>query len=461
MKDLTNPRKFLQSDFYAFYRYMMGTDKPTGWWVRAFCDFLQYKVYWRYLNGKRPMATIEAPVQHGKSTVLRLFAVWLIGLYPHKRHNYYTASEKLLAETSDIIGQHLRSVKYLQVFGPRLSERLTNTTETVGIYNPCGACGRLDFRLTGAGNIGHPSHFSVVDDPYRNKEEAYSPTMREKILDRFRADIVSRRQTDSQIVVVHSRWHEDDLIGWMKKNLKGVLSFCYPALLTDGSPLFPQFRGREFLNEQKAVLGPSLFEALYQQSPITEGGNVVKGDWFKTYRKEQLPGNFDRVIITADTAQKTGEENDYSVLQAWGRLGTNAYLLRQLRAKLEAPELLAAAWGFYLDARAAHGSISAFYIEDKVSGTALIQTMRRKGLPIMALQRNKDKFMRLLDVVPHLANGRVWLPDGETCAEEIKAESMAFRPDMKHKHDDMVDCMTDALDQLLNKGDPAPFVMWA
>lgn len=445
-------RLALQSDFYSFYRYVAGG--KTGIWLKNFCDFLQYKVYWHYLNGEMPVATVEAPVQHGKSTVMRHFLAWLVGLQPQKRFNYYTASDKLLFETSLQVRRILQSPRYLAVFGARIGKGIENI-QTLSLEEADGANGggQVDFRLMGAGNIGHPSHFSLIDDPYRNREEAYSPTLREKIYERYRADILSRRQAPSLVVVVHSRWHTEDLIGMLKKE-GDVLSFRSPAINEKGAALFPELRSLEFLQLQKKALGPISWAALYQQDPVVADGNVLKLPWFKRY--EELPAVATRVIIVADTAQKTGQNNDFTVFQAWGLVQGNAYLLAQVRGKFEAPELLQSARVFYGQVHGQFGTVGAFYIEDKVSGTGLIQELIREGLPIIPLTRQKDKFSRVLDIVPYVAGGKVFIPNQGM--DEFLDECVAFRQDMKHAHDDQVDCLADGVNQLLN--DNTPVVMW-
>ncbi len=446
-------RRTLQSDFYAFYRYTAGG--KTNWWVRAFCDFLQYRVYRAYLNGQMPVATVEAPVQHGKSRIMRHFLAWLIGLHPDRRFNYYTASDKLLFETSLQVKTVLHCPRYRAIFGARTGAGLTENIQTLGLCGPGGQpAGQADFRLMGAGNIGHPSHFSLIDDPYRNREEAYSAAWRDKIWERYRADILSRRQSPSLVVVVHSRWHTEDLIGRLKAETD-VMSFRYPALSEGGRALFPQLRSLDFLLAQKKALGPVSWSALYQQDPVAADGNVLKADWFKRY--EELPVLPSRVIITADTAQKTGQGNDYTVFQAWGAVQGNAYLLRQTRGKFEAPELLRTARLFYDEVRVRFGTVGTFYIEDKVSGTGLIQQLIRENLPIIPLQRQKDKFSRVLDIVPYLAAGKVFIP-GEGM-DEFLDECVAFRQDMKHAHDDQVDCLADGVNQILR--DDGPVVLWS
>ena len=93
-----NDKELLQTEFYAFYRYMFGVEHPTNWWVKAFCNFLQ-AAYLDYLRLLRPIYCVEAPVQHGKSTILRYFIAWLIGRHPDKRFNFYSADENLRDET--------------------------------------------------------------------------------------------------------------------------------------------------------------------------------------------------------------------------------------------------------------------------------------------------------------------------------------------------------------------------
>ena len=134
----------------------------------------------------------------------------------------------------------------------------------------------------------------------------------------------------------------------------------------------------------------------------------------------------------------------------------NAYLLAQVRGKFEAPELLQTARVFYGQVHGQFGTVGAFYIEDKVSGTGLIQELIREGLPIIPLTRQKDKFSRVLDIVPYVAGGKVFIP--QQGMDEFLDECVAFRQDMKHAHDDQVDCLADGVNQLLN--DNTPVVMW-
>jgi predicted phage terminase large subunit-like protein len=144
---------------------------------------------------------------------------------------------------------------------------------------------------------------------------------------------------------------------------------------------------------------------------------------------------------------KTGEANDYSCLMAFGVLRgavKEIHLLDMVHGKFEAPDLEKIFIGFYTKWRQPqkYGVIcSAVYVEDKASGTGLIQSVKRKGIPILPIKPNKDKFTRSQEAIPHIANGFFKLPNSasDPISAKVIAECEAFRADMSHKHDDIVD----------------------
>jgi predicted phage terminase large subunit-like protein len=153
-------------------------------------------------------------------------------------------------------------------------------------------------------------------------------------------------------------------------------------------------------------------------------------------------------IIYADTAQKTKEHNDYSVFQCWGLTkDKQAILLDQSRGKWEAPELLVQARAFYAKHKALDvGVLRAMKIEDKVSGTGLIQTLKREGIPVLPIQRNTDKVTRAMDVAPMIQSGNVLLPQNAPWLSDFLAEASVFP---NGSHDDQLDPMFDAISDLL------------
>lgn len=443
--------RILQTDFYAFYLYIMenikGTDElTTGKYEEDLCDFLEYEIYKKYLEEERPIATIEAPVQHGKSSKLRVFTTWLLGREENTYFNFYTADDRLRAQTNDMINSIINSKEYKQVFNDIVIKSIDTQ---IKLKNR----NQLDFRLMGEGNTGYPSNISIIDDPYRNREDANSETIREKVEQRFRGDIMSRRQKKSMVIIMHSRWHKNDLIGTIKQDeyLKNViLSKKYKAINDKGEALFPELRDIKFLEEQRKLLGTYNFNALYQQEPNELGGNIIKTEWFKTY--SMLP-KCKKYYITGDTAFTTKSSGDYSVFQLWGKdsMGSNSnyYLIDMIRGKWEAPELLNNLLNFYTKWKTKY-LINCLYIENKASGIGLIQQIKRLRIPIKEINPTKDKYTRLSDILPIIESGYVYLPEIADWKSDFICECEDFKADMTHKHDDQIDSMSYALSEEIN-----------
>ena len=200
---------------------------------------------------------------------------------------------------------------------------------------------------------------------------------------------------------------------------------------------------------------PGVFSAQYQQSPIVSGGEVFRSDWWRFYDPAD-PANrqFRRIYICADTALKTGEQNDFTVLAAFGENERGIFLLDMVRGKFEAPELEAvflAFWNKWREAPKAgyNRACSSVYVEDKASGTGLLQSVRRKGVPVIALRPTKDKYTRALEAIPTIAAGQFLLPEsaGNSISAQVIAECEAFREDLTHPHDDIVDVMCYGISQ--------------
>jgi predicted phage terminase large subunit-like protein len=374
------------------------------------------------------------------STKLRIFVCWLIGHHSDLSFNFYTASEKLSFETADFIRNILQSRKYKAIFGDVV---LKAVQDEVKFHKK----GKISYRLMGEGNTGYPSHFSFIDDPYRNSDDAYSPTMRARIENRFRADIFSRRQTKSMVVVLHSRWHCDDLIGIIKKGKEFkelLVSSKHPAINDKGEALFPELRDINFLLEQKKILGSINFNALYQQEPLQESGNIIKKEWLQFY--DELPIKYDKLDIYCDTAFT--EDGDYSVCLLGGWVGNKIYCVDCIYGKWIYPELKRNLLAFYNKSVVHHklNSINV-YIENKASGQSLIQDL---PIPCIELyptttQENKhekraNKYQRLMEVIGTIEAKCLHLPSTPTdWSEELLHEITSFTGQDTGIHDDFVD----------------------
>lgn len=302
----------------------------------------------------------------------------------------------------------------------------------------------------------------LIDDPLK-ADDLWSQAKREAANRKLTGTIRSRRASSEHtpIILIMQRLHEDDPAGHA---LAGDFAAEFEHLeiqgvLDEGMPA-----ERSYWEEKESLASmlelkerdPYTFYAQVQQQPTPPGGAMIKTAWIQYY--DTLPA-YHTLLIVMDTAQKTAERNDFSVLSAWGCDGLNAYLLDVARDKWESPDLLVEATAFLNRQRPRRPSqvrVRGVLIEDKSSGTGLIQSLRRdealRDMPIIAVQRNTDKVSRVNDVLPFIRAGRLWVPAAAPWLSAYIGELGAFSPAMTHKHDDQVDVTVDALNELLQSG---------
>lgn len=460
-----------REDFHAFRRYMRPNLK-RGWWQ---LDAARHLVLWlaQMLAGLRPILVIEAPPQHGKSWLIIDFLAWLFGKHPNLSYLYTSVSERLSVRANLALQRLLDSDKYRRVFpGVRIMGRNPKAGEEKRQRN----AKLLEFMAPATGSfrnvtvngsiVGEGLDVGVIDDPIKGREQANSVTIREKTWNWLNDDFFTRFSDNAGLLIILTRWHLDDPVGRLLLANPKIKVLRYPALATDsaklmphdprkpgsGEPLFPEHKSAEFLLERKATMRPDSFESLYQQNPYIIGGGIFKAHWWRYYTTP--PVTIFRYIY-ADTAQKDDEQHDFTVFQCWGKTRDGrAILLDQYRAKLEAPDLRKQArvfWKKHL-AVTGMGPLRKFKPEDKVSGTGLIQELRKgdKGeppIPVEGIPRNtKDKVERANDAAPSVEAGLVELPMNAPWLPEYLLEFSQFP---NGKHDDQVDPTMDAITDLL------------
>jgi predicted phage terminase large subunit-like protein len=175
-----------------------------------------------------------------------------------------------------------------------------------------------------------------------------------------------------------------------------------------GDALHPE---REPLATYQAIrqtIGEYNFLSQYQQNPAPPGGAMIKIGWLKFYEPGEQPAYFSRIVQSWDTANKATEISDYSVCTTWGVDYKCYYLLNVFRQKLNYPDLKRA-----VIAEAARYKAGTILIEDKASGTQLIQDLRSEfvnGVTAYTPPPGSDKIMRLRAQTAMIENGRVFLP---------------------------------------------------
>jgi phage uncharacterized protein (putative large terminase), C-terminal domain len=301
----------------------------------------------------------------------------------------------------------------------------------------------------------------VIDDPLK-PDDASSDTTRKFINERWENTFRSRlAHEDVPVIVIMQRLHIDDFVAHLLENSgehwhllklpvliegEGKAPAGKVTLIPHGLPDGPLWEEKHTLDQIKVLQGaPHVYAGQYAQEPTVEGGNLFKPGLLPRY--DDVPRLAWRAIYV-DTAQKTKERNDYTVFEHWGAgVDGKAYLLEVVRGRFEAPELEKTAVALWTRCRGdewpadRYGYLRKMAIEDKVSGTGLIQSLTRKAIPVIAVPREKDKYTRALDVVPAAAAGLMVLPKSAPWLKDFESELAAF-PD--GGFDDQVDPFIDA-----------------
>jgi predicted phage terminase large subunit-like protein len=467
----------LKSDHLCFAKYFFrkceGAPFRTGPHHKVMCDTID-----RVFAGEISRLIINVPPGYTKTALAIVnFVARGFAINPYSKFIHVSYSQKLAFDNSSKIRALIGTPEYQTLFPLAMAadtdaKGLWKTSQGGGLLADSSGgqvtgfrAGTMDDGFTGA---------LLIDDPLK-PDDAFSEGKRTFINDRYKGVLHSRLAKEGvPVIVIMQRLHENDFTGnllsgggkgehWHHLMLPVDVdnSDPYPEAynyglpiahhLPDG-PLWPEKHGAEAI--KMLATDPYEFAGQYQQRPTPLGGGLFKGDWIRRYTKGEQPRMQWRAIF-GDTAQKTGEKNDYTVFEHWG-LGKdgNIYLLDVVRGKFEAPELEKTARSFWSQAKG-YDEVSALrgmYIEDAASGTGLIQSLKRSGdperppIPVIGITRQRDKFSRAMDVVNYFATGRVWLLNDEPFMPAFLAELMAFP---NGAHDDQVDPMIDAIDKML------------
>lgn len=397
-------------------------------------------------NEKKNLYIGIAP-RYGKSQLVVYFIAW--GFARNRMCNFVHTSYgidlvmKFSGQTRAIVESELfRNVFDIRLSGESSAKNLWKI-EDGGEFRATS----LDGVITGFGAGLQEDVWGgafMIDD-FMKAGNYRSESTKEHIVDLYKNTIKSRLNNKrTPIIIIAQRLAKDDLIGWLQENEPDDWDFFILPTLNEetGEVLWEEKHTAEDLLKMKKE-NPFLFYSQYQQEPIVLGGEVIRTEWFRYYR---VGADYDykRIFITGDTAMKVQEHNDFSVFGVWGvtKVG-QLHLLDMVRGKWEAPQLKSVAvqlWNRW--AMNEPVGCSGMYIEDKSSGTGLIQEISCLGIPVIPVTPDRDKLTRVENTLTYLEAGLVYLPDSPTYNFNVDflSECEAFTRDDSHKHDDQIDC---------------------
>ena len=455
-------RKRCEDDFEFFCRYFFKTQKGVkfqfSWHHHEICKKLME--VWR---GETTYLIINIPPRYGKTElVVKLFSAWCFVKNPSCEFIHLSYSDLLAMDNSSAIKNLILSSEFQQLWDIPLTKESDGAWKTKqgGVFLARSSGGQV----TGYG-AGKVNDFKddygfggclLVDDPNK-PDDALSDVKRQAVNRRWDETLKSRlNSTRTPVIVIMQRLHEDDFCGMLLKDKEYHFEqLILPAIIDEGKSteraLWESKHTLEQLKKMQAKNG-YMFSGQMQQRPSPLGGGIIKSAWFGYY--DVLPKIKYRAIFV-DTAQKEKESNDYQVATLWG-LGEdgNLYLIDMMRDKFQAYELEVRIPAFWNKAKVDKSSPLRFMgVEDKASGTQLIQNIQHKirpAIPLKPIERSRSKLERVMDVQGYIESGYVKLPRNAPFLNDFIHECEAFTANDSHPHDDQIDTMCDAIIMMLN-----------
>ena len=235
-------------------------------------------------RGEIKRLIIQAPPRHGKSMLTsEYFPAWYLGRNPDRYIITATYGQELADDFGRKVRNQIRSDEHRAAFPQcKLSEDSQSAsrfgTEAGGSYFALGV---------GGSATGRGAHIFIVDDPLKGREEADSETYRRRLKDWYASVAYTRLMPGGAIIIMNTRWHEDDLTGWVmaEHQHEDWTVIDLPAIDETGKALWPEQYDADALDRIKKTIGQREWQALYMQQPAPDTGDYFKRDWFKSYDK--------------------------------------------------------------------------------------------------------------------------------------------------------------------------------
>jgi predicted phage terminase large subunit-like protein len=409
------------------------------------------------LNSSLSCVAYSTPPQEGKTTWIVHYIAWQLIRNPWLKVVYATYSQDRANAVSEKIRTLVEEWTPLRA-GTKTKQRW-ETREGGGLL----AAGR------GSAMTGFRSDMTVIDDPIKDMQEAQSELIRETTVDWFSSVVMTRMSSLSQIIVIATRWHKDDLIAHVQVALEAEY-INIPAQATHDDDILgrrvgewlPSVQNRSENSWQliKSAVGTYVWQALYQGDPQVTGGSYINVDridvvpwdqvifaddrgFMQTLSRALVVQSWDLTFGSIQSGKKKPSSGDYVSGQVWAVLGNKWIMIDRVHGRFTFTEtvrhvqLMSARWP----------QTSRIYVEKAANGAALLDTLSKRAALIKPVTPLGSKEVRALGIQPVVDEGNVAILDTVLQQEDGLAMLQEFRDFPFGKHDDDVDAMTQAIQQ--------------
>jgi len=396
-------------------------------------------------RGEIKRLIIEAPPRHTKTlSVSTVFPAWYLARHPEREVILATYSQERANDLGRALRDVLQNPMHTALFPLAKIRRDQQGVKSIGIVGG----GKAHAVGIGGPTTGRGAHVFVVDDPFKDRMQADSVKRRKTVIEWFSSVASTRVYKGGAIIVMATRWHEDDLSGWLLANQsdQGWVRLRLPAIAEDaddalgrdvGDALWPENFDLGTLASMRGIMLPRDWSALYQQRPVAAEGGRFKRAWFeRRHTAESLPSGL-RLYAFVDWAV-TPDDGDYTQIGIWG-IGSDgmAYAVDWTGGQFDPDDGIDA----FLSICAKHKVKVAFMASGVIRraiGPALRRAMkeRQQFIAVEYLHEGRDKEARSLSFAARASGGMVSFPKGPRWTQEVIDELAVFPGG---KHDDCVD----------------------
>ena len=385
-------------------------------------------------RGEITRLIVTLPPRHGKSNIIsELLPAWYLGRNPDKQVMFATYGQDLADGFGRKVRNHMADPRHKLIFPEAMladDSKSANRFNTVagGVYNAIGV---------GGPGTGKGADLLAIDDPLKNREEADSKLIRDKLWDWYASVAYTRLMPGGRVVAVLTRWHEDDLIGRLLKGHEQFELLNLPAVAEEndalgrkpGEALWPERYNETDLQRIRYTIGEREFAALYQQRPAPLEGALFRRSWIQ---RATAPRAGARIAMGVDLALSTKQGADYTaiVVVARDEVG-KIYVLDAVRQRADFPTAL----GMIREMASKWKPIQIGIESVAYQAVVVQELLRTTTLPIKGITPDRDKMTRATPVALRYEQGMIYHADLPSWFED---ELLAFP---QGEHDDAVDAL--------------------